>query len=92
VLGDFNDWFWAGSVHSVLAREFPGCSQYRTFPSFFPCLRLDRVFCRPAGALKRLFSDPNARHISDHLPVIADVTIVSGMTGESARELSATEA
>ena len=92
VLGDFNDWFWAGSVHSVLAREFPGCSHYRTFPSFFPCLRLDRVFCRPANALKQLFSDRNARHISDHLPVIADVAVVSETAGESARELSAAEA
>jgi endonuclease/exonuclease/phosphatase family metal-dependent hydrolase len=75
VLGDFNDWFWAGSVHNVLARELPGRSHYRTFPSFCPLLKLDRIFCRPGGALKRLFRDYNARHISDHLPVIADVAL-----------------
>jgi endonuclease/exonuclease/phosphatase family metal-dependent hydrolase len=76
----------------VLTREFPGCSQYRTFPSFFPCLRLDRVFCRPAGALKQLFSDPNARKISDHLPVVADVMIGPAATSQSTREVSAGEA
>ena len=73
VVGDFNDWFWVGSVHSLLARELPERSHYRTFPALFPCLKLDRIFCRPAGALKALFSDRNARHLSDHLPVIADV-------------------
>jgi len=73
VLGDFNDWFWPGSVRSVLARALPGRSRFRTFPSMLPLLRLDCIYCRPAGALKRCFTDPEARHISDHLPVIADV-------------------
>jgi endonuclease/exonuclease/phosphatase family metal-dependent hydrolase len=75
VLGDFNDWFWAGSVHAVLRHELPGRSRFRTFPSFCPLLRLDRVFCRPAGALQRIFRDRAARDISDHLPVIADVAL-----------------
>ena len=67
VLGDFNDWLWAGSVHGVLARELPGRSRFRTFPSFFPILRLDRVFCRPASSLMQCFRDPAGRYISDHL-------------------------
>jgi len=75
VMGDFNDWFWAGSVHALLERQFPGRSRFRTFPSFWPLLRLDRVFCRPAAALLDCFSDPKARAISDHLPVIADIAI-----------------
>lgn len=74
VMGDFNDWFW-GSVHTMLARELPGRSRFRTFPSFLPLLRLDRIFCRPSGALQQCFSDPKARAISDHLPVIADIEI-----------------
>ena len=32
VAGDFNDWFWPGSVRSLLARELPGRTRYRTFP------------------------------------------------------------
>jgi endonuclease/exonuclease/phosphatase family metal-dependent hydrolase len=75
VMGDFNDWFWAGSVHAVLARELPGRSRFRTFPSFLPLLKLDRVFCRPAAALQSCFCDPQGRAISDHLPVIADISI-----------------
>ena len=51
VAGDFNDWFWVGSVRRALSRELPGCTQFRTFPSIFPLLRLDRIFCRPADAL-----------------------------------------
>lgn len=73
VLGDFNDWLWAGSVRSMLARELPGRTRFRTFPSFAPLLRLDRIFCRPAYALRASFTDAGARGISDHLPVIADV-------------------
>ncbi len=73
VLGDFNDWFWAGSVHAVLARELPGRTRFRTFPAILPLLRLDRVFCRPANALVASYCDRSARTISDHLPVIADI-------------------
>ncbi|MPZ59304.1 MAG: endonuclease [Rhizobiales bacterium] len=75
VMGDFNDWFWPGSVRQVLSRAFPGRSRYRTFPSIFPLLRLDRIYCRPREALLRSFIDPAARGISDHLPVIGDVAL-----------------
>jgi endonuclease/exonuclease/phosphatase family metal-dependent hydrolase len=75
VVGDFNDWFWPGSVRRSLAREFPGRTRHRTFPSFCPMLRLDRIYCRPRAAFQRGFTDREARHISDHLPVIADVKV-----------------
>ena len=75
IAGDFNDWFWVGSVRSALSRVLPGCTRFRTFPSFLPLLRLDCIYCRPVGALTNAFTDPEARHISDHLPVIADVRI-----------------
>jgi endonuclease/exonuclease/phosphatase family metal-dependent hydrolase len=72
-MGDFNDWFWAGSVRGVLARALPGRTRHRTFPSICPLLHLDRIYCRPAAALARGWTDRSARGISDHLPVIADV-------------------
>ena len=75
VLGDFNDWFWPGSVRSVLSRAFPGRSRHRTFPSACPLLRLDRIYCRPREALLRSFVDRSAREISDHLPVIVDIAL-----------------
>ena len=73
VVGDFNDWFWPGSVRSALSRELPGYTRYRTFPSRCPVLRLDRVYCRPGEALIRSYIDARARSCSDHLPIIADV-------------------
>ena len=75
VVGDFNDWFWVGSVRKALSQAFPGRTQFRTFPSFLPLLRLDRIYCRPETALLATYTDRAARHISDHLPVIADVRV-----------------
>ncbi len=75
MLGDFNDWIWAGSVRNVLRGVLPGRTRFRTFPSFCPILRLDRVYCRPAQALVGGFVDPEGRAVSDHLPVFADVRI-----------------
>jgi endonuclease/exonuclease/phosphatase family metal-dependent hydrolase len=76
-LGDFNDWFWHGSVQGVLRRVLPGRTQHRTFPARWPMFRLDRIYCRPAGALMNSCVDIRARHVSDHLPVVADVAIKS---------------
>jgi endonuclease/exonuclease/phosphatase family metal-dependent hydrolase len=73
IIGDFNDWFWPGSVRSALSRELPGYTRYRTFPSRWPILRLDRVYCRPATALIQSYIDLDARACSDHLAIIADV-------------------
>jgi len=75
MLGDFNDWFWAGSVRKVLARALPGRSRHRTFPSICPLLHLDRIYCRPRDTLLRSYTDPSARGISDHLPVVGDVLV-----------------
>jgi endonuclease/exonuclease/phosphatase family metal-dependent hydrolase len=36
-------------------------------------LKLDRIYCRPATALLSSRVDPEARVISDHLPVIAEI-------------------
>jgi endonuclease/exonuclease/phosphatase family metal-dependent hydrolase len=72
-LGDFNDWFWAGSVRRRLARALPACSRHRTFPSAWPLFQLDRVFLWPPQALLGSHTDSEARSISDHLPVFADI-------------------
>jgi endonuclease/exonuclease/phosphatase family metal-dependent hydrolase len=77
VLGDFNDWFWPGSVRKALAAEMPARSRQRTFPSKCPIFRLDRIYCRPAAALVQCYSDTSARALSDHLPIIADVGLPS---------------
>ncbi len=74
-LGDFNDWLWAGSVRRGLGRMLPGYTRHRTFPSRCPMLHLDRVYLWPRDALVSSHTDPEARAISDHLPVIGDIRI-----------------
>jgi endonuclease/exonuclease/phosphatase family metal-dependent hydrolase len=77
VLGDFNDWFWVGSVRKLLAKQLPARSRHRTFPSMCPVFRFDRVYCRPISALANSRTDITARALSDHLPVIAEIRVMS---------------
>ena len=73
--GEFNDWIWRGQVNAALLRNLPGRTWHRTFPSFLPLMRLDRIYCNPASALVRSWTDQRARMASDHLPVIADIAM-----------------
>jgi endonuclease/exonuclease/phosphatase family metal-dependent hydrolase len=75
MLGDFNEWFWPASLRGALGRELPARTQHATFPSWYPLLRLDRIFCWPPDAMRGSFVDRAARRASDHLPVLADVAI-----------------
>ncbi len=75
MLGDFNDWFWPGSLRDAFRHELPGRTRHATFPSWCPILRLDRIFCWPPQILLRSFVDRSARRASDHLPVIADIAV-----------------
>ncbi len=77
VLGDFNDWTRHGAVQKVFAATFPDLTQHRTWPSFFPVMRLDRVFCRPGGTLTQSRTDPEGARFSDHLPIIADINLTA---------------
>ena len=76
-LGDFNDWFWAGSVRKSLAGVLPGYTRHATFPSRWPLFQLDRIYVWPGPALVGSHSDRDARAISDHLPVITDIRVMS---------------
>lgn len=74
-LGDFNDWFWAGSVRRILSRALPGTTPHRTFPARLPVLKLDGVYVFPRAALLSSRTDRSAQALSDHLPVIADIAV-----------------
>jgi endonuclease/exonuclease/phosphatase family metal-dependent hydrolase len=74
VIGDFNDWFWINTVRGALAERFPVRTRQRTFPSWLPLMRLDRIY----GSHIRLvasFIDSSGKTVSDHLPVIADIEL-----------------
>lgn len=75
MLGDFNDWIWRGSVQGAIYRALPARTWLRTFPSWCPMIRLDRIYCRPRAALVASFTDRAAREASDHLPVFADIGV-----------------
>jgi endonuclease/exonuclease/phosphatase family metal-dependent hydrolase len=75
MLGDFNDWFWPGSLRYALKKEFPARTRHATFPSQCPIFRLDRIFCWPSDTIMRSFVDREARSASDHLPIIADIVL-----------------
>ena len=76
MLGDFNEWSWpVRSMARLGASSPPARTRHATFPSWYPLLRLDRIFCWPPGALRASFVDQSARRASDHLPVIADIAI-----------------
>jgi endonuclease/exonuclease/phosphatase family metal-dependent hydrolase len=85
VMGDFNDWFWAGSVRRVLGRVLPRCTHQRTFPAYLPLLKLDRVYVSEELALVGHQTDVSARGLSDHLPIIADVECQQGQGVVQAR-------
>jgi endonuclease/exonuclease/phosphatase family metal-dependent hydrolase len=73
VLGDFNDWFWVGSVRRALARMLPNYTEQRTFPAVAPLLKLDRIYLSAAVSFASCRTDPAARSLSDHLPIIAEI-------------------
>ena len=75
MMGDFNDWFAFRPVRRALARVLPESTDLRSFPACWPLLRLDRLYCSRPGMLAHSFTDPEARHASDHLPVIADIEL-----------------
>ena len=58
-----------------LARALPAYTRHATFPSVCPLFQLDRVYVWPRAALLESHTDLEARRISDHLPVIADIRL-----------------
>jgi len=89
MLGDFNDWPWfwpwRDMVRRALAAALPARTFHRTYPARRPLLMLDRIYCRPPSALLRSWTDPAARRLSDHLPVIAEIRV--GLTASASHAL-----
>jgi endonuclease/exonuclease/phosphatase family metal-dependent hydrolase len=75
IMGDFNDWFWVGSVRKVLSARMAARSRLPTFPSYWPLFRFDRIYCSADVTLLNARTDRDARQISDHLPVVADISL-----------------
>jgi endonuclease/exonuclease/phosphatase family metal-dependent hydrolase len=81
VAGDFND--WRGRADALLrhgadlhsAFERAGVAQPRTFPARLPLLPLDRIYVRNLSVQSAcVLSALPWPHLSDHLPLLAEVT------------------
>ncbi|HLS57709.1 MAG TPA: endonuclease/exonuclease/phosphatase family protein [Zeimonas sp.] len=82
VAGDFND--WRVRAHSVLRRcaglhevfVHAGGQAARTFPARLPLLRLDRIYVRNAAVHRPVVLPRRPwTHLSDHAPLVAEVTL-----------------
>lgn len=75
LLGDLNEWLPFSAVPAGLRRQFQPSPAPATFPARRPLLALDRLYVRPAAALRslRVHRSPLARLASDHLPLVADI-------------------
>jgi endonuclease/exonuclease/phosphatase family metal-dependent hydrolase len=77
LMGDVNEWFLWGRPARWLHRDFHARPAPATFPAWRPLLALDRIWVRPAGFLRHLAPHRSAlaRVASDHLPLVADLTL-----------------
>lgn len=75
LLADVNEWLPWGCVSRSFDRALGAAKALRSFPARFPCLPLDRIWVRPASALREVAAhrSARAREASDHLPVFGDV-------------------
>ena len=78
LLGDFNEWRrLRRSALGILEPFFGSAPTLLSFPSRRPIFALDRIFGWPAGLVTEfsIHDTPLARQASDHLPLIAHVTL-----------------
>jgi endonuclease/exonuclease/phosphatase family metal-dependent hydrolase len=77
VIGDINEWRPRGFALYSLNSHLGKVPSPRTFPSFFPVFALDRIWVKPRTALLQIKIAKNrlARTASDHLPVMATVSV-----------------
>jgi endonuclease/exonuclease/phosphatase family metal-dependent hydrolase len=83
VLGDFNEWL-RGSVTSTMSAHLNKANvrrnlkKSRTFPGPFPIFRLDHIYHDRSLRLKRLYRHKSRTALvaSDHLPLVADLSVM----------------
>lgn len=75
--GDFNEWLLWGRPLRRLRHYFDPTPQVRTWPAAWPVFALDRIWVRPASALRHLHAHRSelSRVASDHLPLLAELDL-----------------
>ena len=76
-IGDFNVWHPRSYVLDLLGAPNSRTLAPLTYPSFLPTLALDRIWTRPPGVLREVSAVRSRRAAvaSDHLPVVASLTL-----------------
>ena len=77
LMGDLNEWFLWGRPLRWLHAHFQATPSPRSFPAHAPLLALDRIWVEPRALLRRLWAHGSraARTASDHIPVVAEITL-----------------
>jgi endonuclease/exonuclease/phosphatase family metal-dependent hydrolase len=77
VLGDFNEWLGTGRSVRRLIRTLGPAPAPRSYPSWLPLFKLDRIWVRPRALLSSVAAvrTPDSRMASDHVPVRASVRL-----------------
>ncbi len=88
VIGDFNEWHERSAFSRRLREYFSTHRRVATFPCRRPALGLDRIWAFPAGAEVKASAlrTADSRIASDHLPLLATVTLESEQGSEQSRE------
>ncbi len=75
--GDINEWYKYTGGLRVLNRSLHPLRSKATFPTAFPFLHLDRMWCRPWGLARtvRVLRTPETRLFSDHYPLMAELEL-----------------
>jgi endonuclease/exonuclease/phosphatase family metal-dependent hydrolase len=82
VLGDFNEWarglatdILSARLHSVDLTKY--LKRGRTYPGFFPLFHLDHIYYEGRVEVRHveLIKNRQALMASDHLPLVADLTV-----------------
>jgi endonuclease/exonuclease/phosphatase family metal-dependent hydrolase len=75
VAGDVNAWWLTAIEVRWLERALGSSPRRATFPARVPVFALDRIFVRPGACAGELTAvrDRQARHASDHLPLVREI-------------------
>jgi endonuclease/exonuclease/phosphatase family metal-dependent hydrolase len=75
--GDINQWHTYSKALRALNESLHALTCGATFPTRYPFLHLDRMWCRPKGIVRThgVLKTPETLRYSDHFPVVAEVDI-----------------
>jgi len=83
ILGDMNEWYRGSQTLRDVNQILGEAPAPVAFPSYAPCLALSRIWVRPRRALQAVAAHRSvtARRASDHLPLLALISVAELFAG-----------